>query len=149
MKIVNREFYRNYEEVEKYEAGIALSGGEVKAIRNNALKLDDAYVKIMDGQVFLINADIPAYQFSRVQGYDPRRRRKLLLHKKEITRLLTKLQGGGSLTIAPISCYTKGRLVKVEIALARGRKDLEKRKREKARDIERAEKKEAKEYMKY
>ncbi len=148
MKIENREFYRNYEEIEKLEVGIALTGAEVKSIRKGAIKLDDAYVKVMDNQLFLVNADISIYQFSSTDGYDARQRRKLLLHRKEITRLQTKLQGGGNLTIAPISCYTKGRLIKLEIALARGRTDLQKRKLEKARDIKRADKKEMKEYMK-
>lgn len=148
MKVVNRSFHRNYEEVEKYEAGIALSGSEVKSIRNGGLKLDDAFVKIMDNQVYLVNAEIPGYKFSQEQHYDSRHRRKLLLHRKEIIRLQTKLQGGGNLTIAPISCYTKGRRIKLEIALARGRNDLQKRKLEKARDVKRAEKKEAKEFMK-
>lgn len=149
MKIVNREFHRNYEEVEKLEAGVVLSGYEVKSVRNSAIKLDDAYVKIMDGEAYLVNADIPLYQFARPQGYDPRHRRKLLLHKKELIRWQTKIQGGGNLTIAPISCYTKGRRVKLEIALARGRTDLQKRKLEKARDVKREQKREAREYMKY
>jgi SsrA-binding protein len=148
MKVVNRTFHRNYQEVEKYEAGIVLTGPEVKSIKEENIKLDDAFVKILDEEAYLVNADIPIYHFARPAGYDPRHRRKLLLHKKELIRLKTKLQSAPSLTIAPISCYNKGHIIKVEIALAKGRKDIEKRKLEKARDIERTEKKMVKEYMK-
>lgn len=148
MKIENRMFFRKYQEQEKLEAGIVLSGPEVKSIRNGGLKLEDAYVKIIDGQPYLVNAEIASFKFAAMEGYDLRRRRKLLIHTKELIRWQTKLQGGGNLTIAPISCYTKGRLIKLEIALCRGRNDLQKRKLEKDRDIKRAEKKEAKEYLK-
>lgn len=148
MKIVNRKFHRDYEELEKFEAGISLTGGEVKSIREEKLKIDDAFVKIMGSEVFLINANIPAYSFAAQKGYDPRRTRKLLLHRKEILRLQTKLGQGGRLTIAPLSCYNRGRHIKLEIALARPRKDIEKRKLEKKRDVERGQKREMKEYMK-
>lgn len=148
MKIINRKFQREYEEVERLEAGIALSGAEVKSIRLERMKIDDAFVKIIGDEVFLINAEISPYEHASARGYDPKRSRKLLLHKKEITRLRTKLLGGGKLTIAPVSCYNKGPFIKLEIALAKGRKDLQKRKLEKNRDVERNEKREAKEYMK-
>lgn len=148
MKIVNRKFHREYEELEKLEAGIVLSGAEVKSIRDGSLKLDDAYVKIMGGEAFLINADVPIYKFTRPTGYDSRMSRKLLLHKKELLRLQVKLQSGGNLTIAPVSCYNKGRHIKLEIALVKGRKDIEKRKLEKSRDMEREAKREVKEYLK-
>lgn len=148
MKIINRKFNREYQEVERVEAGIVLSGAEVKSVREERVKLDDAIVKIIGDEVFLVNADISPYEHANSGGYDPRRTRKLLLHKKEIIRLRTKLLGGGNLTIAPLACYNKGPFIKVEIALARGRKDIEKRKLVKHRDIERAQKREAKEYMK-
>lgn len=148
MKIDNRQFHRDYQELEKFEAGIALTGAEVKSMRNGSLKLEDSFVKLIDGQAFLINADIPIYQFSRPQGYDSRRTRKLLLHKKELLRLKSKLQSAGNLTIAPVSCYNKGRLIKLEIALAKGRRDIEKKKLVKARDVALEEKRTAREFMK-
>lgn len=148
MKVVNRVFHRNYQEIELFEAGIVLSGSEVKSVKEGNIRLEDAFVKIFDNEAYLINADIPIYHYSRPAGYDSRHRRKLLLHKKELLRLSVKLQASPGLTIAPKSCYNKGRLIKLQIALAKGRKDLEKRKLEKARDIEREEKREVKEYMK-
>jgi SsrA-binding protein len=148
MKIVNRKFHRDYEEIERFEAGISLTGGEVKSIREEKLKLEDAFVKIMHDEVFLINANIAPYSFAVEKGYDAKRTRKLLLHRKEILRLQTKLGQGGRLTIAPLSCYNRGRHIKLEIALARPRKDLEKRKLEKRRDVERQQKREMKEFTK-
>lgn len=148
MKIINRKFNREYREIEKYEAGISLIGSEVKSIRAGRIKLDDAFVRIMeDGSACLINAEIPVYEFARSQNYDPKRTRKLLLHKKELIRLKTKMTSAG-LTLAPKSCYNKGPLIKLEIALVKGRQDIEKRKLEKKRDIARNEKREAKEYLK-
>ena len=148
MKITNRSFFRDYQIIESYEAGVALIGAEVKSVRAGHMRLDDAFVRIVGHDVFLINADIQIYEFSRPQGYDPRRSRRLLLHKRQITRLRTKLAGGGRLTIAPVSCYNKGSIFKLEIALARGRGEIEKKKLVKARDERIAQKREAKEYMK-
>jgi SsrA-binding protein len=148
MKIVNRKFHREYQQLETFEAGIVLSGPEVKSVKEGSLRLDDAFVRIIGSEAFLINADINIYHFTRPTGYDPKRTRKLLLHKKEILRLQIKLQGGGNITIAPISVYEKGRMLKVEIALAKGRKDIEKRKLVKQRDVRLEQKREAKEYMK-
>jgi len=111
-------------------------------------RLDDGFVRVMGDEVYLINADIPIYKFTRPQGYASRRSRKLLLHKKEILRLKIKLSAGSNLTVAPISCYNKGSRIKLEIALAKGRRDVEKRKLEKNRDIEREQRREVKEYMK-
>jgi SsrA-binding protein len=102
----------------------------------------------MHDEVFLINANIAPYSFAVEKGYDAKRTRKLLLHRKEILRLQTKLGQGGRLTIAPLSCYNRGRHIKLEIALARPRKDLEKRKLEKRRDVERQQKREMKEFTK-
>ena len=148
MKIINRKFNREYREIERFEAGVALTGSEVKSIRSGRLKLDDAFVRIMgDGGAYLINAEIPIYEFARCPNYESKRTRKLLLHKRELTRIRTKMASGG-LTLAPKSCYNKGPLIKLEIALVKGRKDLEKRKLEKQRDIKRNEKREAKEYLK-
>lgn len=147
MKVFNRKFNREYEKVESYEAGILLNGAEAKSVFLERIRLDDSYVKIMDGQAYLINADIPRYEFAHQEGYDAKRKRKLLLHKKELLKLQIKTATKG-LTLAPVSCYTKGPYIKLEIALARGRKDLEKRKIEKKRDVVRAQKREMKEWMK-
>ncbi len=148
MKIINKKFQREYQELEKFEAGIVLIGSEVKSVKQGSLRLDDAFVRIIGNEAFLINADIPIYNFTRPQGYEPKRTRKLLLHKKEILKMQVKLQAGGNLTVAPISCYNKGTMLKLEIALAKGRKDIEKRKLVKQRDVTLEQKREAKEYIK-
>jgi SsrA-binding protein len=147
MKIINRKFHRDYKEIEKYEAGIVLTGAEVKSIRAGGLRIDDAFVRIMDNGIFLINADIPAYQFASNDSYESKRSRKLLLHKKELLKLRVKMASGG-LTLAPVSCYNKGPHIKLEIALVKGRKDIEKRKLEKRRDIKLEQEREAKEFIK-
>ncbi len=148
MKIINRKFGREYEDIERFEAGIALTGAEVKSIRQGKLKLDDAYVKIMEDGPYLINAHIYPYPFAKIDEQDPVRSRKLLLNKKELERIGSKVRGSAGLTLIPVSCFEKGRLLKLEVALAKGRTDLAKRTREKARDVARAQKREAKEYAK-
>ncbi len=147
MKIYNRKFSRNYQKIESLEAGIILSGDEVKSVKEGRIKLDESYVKIIGSEAYLINAEISPYSKSSIKPSDPRRTRKLLLHKKEIIRLKTKMKGEG-LTIIPVSCYNKGDIIKLEIALARGRKDIEKRKKEKERDLKKEEEKKIKEYLK-
>src|SRR3989337_3711447 len=99
MKILNRKFRRDYQEIEKYEGGIALTGAEVKSVRAGRVKLEDSCVKIVSSEVYLVNAEVSIYEYARPQGYDLRRTRKLLLHKREIIRLKTKLAGAGGLTI--------------------------------------------------
>lgn len=148
MKVTNRQFDRNYEEIESLEAGISLLGAEVKQIKAGNIKLDNAHVQQLNDGMYLINAEIPSYQYAFPHGYQPTRSRKLLLHKKEILRLETKKQRGGNCTIAPKCIYTKGKLIKVQIVLVRGRKDIEKKVLEKKREIVRNEKLAAKEYMK-
>ncbi len=148
MKIHNRKFRRQYQEIERYEAGIVLSGAEVKSIRQGRIKLEDAYVKILEGQAYLINAQIPLYQYAQIFNYNPSRRRKLLLHRRELIRLKTKMASSPGLTLIPVSCYNKGRLIKIEIALAKGRKEIEKRQLEKRRVVKREQEREAKDYLK-
>jgi len=148
MKIINRKFNRDYQELERYEAGISLTGAEVKSIRAGRMKLEDSFVRILGSEVYLVNAEIPIYEYSRPQEYDLRRTRKLLLHKSEILRIKGKISSHSGLTLAPISCYNKHGLVKLEIALAKGRKSVDKKNLEKKRDIERQEKREVKEYLK-
>lgn len=148
MRIVNRKYNREYAALEKFEAGIVLSGAEVKSVREEQIKIDDAFVKIIGDEAFLINAEIQIYKFARPHGYDPRRSRKLLLHRKELLRIQTKLAASKGLTVAPLACYNKGHLIKMEIALSKGKTDVEKRRHEKARDVARAIDKEIKEYEK-
>jgi len=148
MKVTNRRYHRDYQTIETYEAGISLLGAEVKSVRAGNIKLEDAFVKLIGKEAVLVNADIQIYKFSRPQGYDARRTRKLLLHKRQLVRLRTKLAGGNRLTLAPISCYNKGHIFKLQIALCKGRREIEKKKLERARDIKMSQKKEAKEYMK-
>ena len=133
----NRKARFNYEFLEKYETGIELLGTEVKSVRGGTMSLEGAFVIIRGGEAFLINANIPPYQpKNTAKDYDPLRNRKLLLTKKE----LTVLAGSGknkSLTIVPISVYNKGRKIKVEIALVKGKKKFDKRETLKKRDTDR------------
>lgn len=137
----NRKARFNYEIIEKYETGIELLGTEVKSVRGGQMSLEGAFVIVRGGEAFLINANIPPYQpLNTPTGYDPLRNRKLLLTKKEIAEL-----GGNeknkSLTIVPISVYNKNRKIKVEIALVKGKRQIDKRqtiqKRETDREIRR------------
>jgi len=140
MKIENKKAYFDYTILDRIEAGVSLLGSEVKSLRDGRGKLDGAYVKIVDGNVVLINAEIPAYEFARPEGYDMKRTRKLLLHKAEITSLIGKM-AGSTLTLVPLSWYTTAHRVKLEIGLARGKKEYEKREKKRkealVRDLER------------
>jgi SsrA-binding protein len=147
MKVINRSFERNYEKMESFEVGISLTGAEAKSAFQGHIRLDEAFVRMLDGQAFLINADITRYPFATQKNYDPKRSRRLLLHKKELLKLAIKTAAKG-LTLAPVSCYNKGPYIKLEIALVRGRKEVEKRKLEKKRDIAQSQKREMKEYLK-
>lgn len=147
MKLINKNYYHDYEEIESLEAGISLLGGEVKQIKHGHLKLEGAYVKLLNDGLYLINANVPNYQFSFPAGYDPTRSRKLLLHKHQILRLEIKLKKD-RLTLAPKSVYTKGQLLKLEVGLVRGKKDIEKKRLVKERDQKLEQRKMLKEYMK-
>lgn len=137
MKIVNRKTRFNYEFLEKLEAGIALLGSEVKSVKKGQLSLDEAFIRIdHNKEAWLINAHIHPYQFANNKNYDPLRSRKLLLHKQEILGLLKKIEGK-NLTIVPISCYTRQGKIKVELALAKGKKLWQKKEKIKERDLER------------
>ena len=133
----NRKARFNYEILEKYEAGIELLGVEVKSVRGGQMSLEGAFVIVRGGEVFLINANIPSYQAKNtLKDYDPLRNRKLLLTKKEISELAGN-DKNKSLTIVPISVYNKGRKIKVEIALVKGKKKFDKRETLKKRDTDR------------
>lgn len=143
MKIFNKSAPNKFNIEEKYEAGIALLGSEVKAIRLDHVDLSGSYVKILSGEALLINAKIFPYTFSRTEGYQEDRSRKLLLHKSELRNLKAQLDTG-KYTIIPLSIYQKQGKFKVEIALAKGKKEFERRKDSKNRAIERDREREAK-----
>ncbi len=138
MKIVatNRKAYHDYEILETYEAGIVLKGTEVKSAKNGRINLKDSYAKIENGEVFLINAHISPYSHGNVYNHDPRRTRKLLLHKKEIMRLYGKVKEKG-LTLIPLKAYIKNGKIKIELGLCKGKKVYDKRAEIKKRDLER------------
>ena len=133
----NRKARFNYEFLEKYETGIELLGTEVKSVRGGQMSLEGAFVIARGGEAYLINANIPPYQPANApKDYDPLRNRKLLLTKKEIAELAGS-EKNKSLTIVPISVYNKGRKIKVEIALSKGKKKFDKRETLKKRDTDR------------
>ena len=137
---INRRARRDYEIVESFEAGMVLQGTEVKSLRDGRISFKDSYAKIQDGEVFLVNAHISPYSHGNVQNHDPVRDRKLLLHKAEIKRLTGKTEEKG-LTLVPLQAYFVGGRAKLQIALARGKRERDKRdtimKREAERDMER------------
>lgn len=143
MKIVNKTAPSKFNVEEKYEAGISLLGSEVKAIRMGHMDLGGAYIKILSGEAILVNAKIFPYKFSRVEGYQEDRSRKLLLHKTELRNLKSRLETG-KYTLVPLSVYLKKGMFKVEIGLAKGKKEFERRKDSKSRAIERDREREAK-----
>ena len=133
---VNRKARRDYEILERFEAGLELLGTEVKSIRAGRVQLKDSYVEVRDGEAFLVGAHVSPYSHGNRENHDPERKRKLLLKRREIERLFgrTTLQG---LTCVPLSIYLKGRLIKLEIALARGKKLFDKRLAEKKKVLDR------------
>ena len=135
--IESKKVHFDYEILETYEAGIELLGTEVKSLKNKRGSLEGARVIIRGNEAYLVGASIPPYQEKNAPvDYDRTRTRKLLLTKKEIKELIGKEQAKG-LTIVPISMYNKGRKVKVDIAVVRGKKKYEKRESIKKRDVER------------
>lgn len=136
MKITNRRAHYDYELGETFEAGINLQGQEVKAVRAGHADLTGSFARIVGSEAYLVNAKIFPYQFARTQDYDQSRTRKLLLHKKEIIGLKTKMEGA-NLTIVPVSMYTTRNLIKVELALGKPRKQFNKREQKKRRDLDR------------
>lgn len=122
----NKEAYHHYFILETYEAGIQLTGTEVKSARDGRVNLKDAYALVRDGEAWLLNAHISPYSHGNRQNHEPTRERRLLLHKKEIIRLQSKIQEKG-LTIVPTKLYFKGNLIKCELGIARGKKLYDKR----------------------
>ena len=122
----NRKAFHDYFIYDRKEAGIVLTGTEIKSIRSGRVNLRDGYVRIQDGEAWLVNVHVSPYSAASRENPDPRRERKLLLHRREIDRLQSAVQEKG-LTIVPLRLYLKENRAKVEIALARGKKLYDKR----------------------
>ena len=122
----NRKAYHNYLIGDSVEAGIVLTGTEIKSIRAGKVSLGDTYVRPEAGELWLLNAHIARYEASSYLSHEPRRPRKLLLHSKQIDTLTSKMQERG-LTLVPLKLYIKGNIAKVEIALGKGKKLYDKR----------------------
>ena len=137
----NRQAGFRYHLLERFECGIVLQGSEVRSLRDGAAQLKDAYAEVRDGEVWLRNMHIAPYKPASRENHDPERPRKLLLHRREIERLVGKTAERG-LTLVPTRVYFSGRNAKVELALARGKEMHDKRRsikeRETRREIERA-----------
>ena len=133
MKIVNKKATFDYTILERFEAGINLTGAEVKSMKGGHAKLEGSFVRIIGSEAYLVNAQIFPYIYARPEGYDPKRTRKLLLHKAELIRLKSKLESA-NLTLVPLSWYTRGPLVKLEVGLARGKREYEKREAKRRED---------------
>jgi len=137
----NRKAFHDYIIEEKFEAGIVLSGTEVKSLRAGKVNLKDSYVQCKEGEIWLIGVHISPYDHGNRYNLDPMRTRKLLMHKNEIIKLYTTVKQDG-LTIVPTKCYFKDGKVKFEIGLARGKKNYDKRdsaaEKTAKRDIDRA-----------
>jgi SsrA-binding protein len=133
----NKKAFFNYEILETYEAGIALLGSEVKSIREGRISLKESYAEIREGEIFLVSCHISPYEASNRFNHDPLRERKLLLHRREIKRLTGKIQERG-LTLVPtkVLISDKGK-IKVEIALAKGKRAYQKREAIRERDRDR------------
>ncbi len=137
----NRKAHHEYTLEDSIEAGLVLMGSEIKSIREHRVNLKDGYVEERGGELWLLNVHISEYDQASVFGHDPLRPRKLLLHKREIARLITRMRERGY-TVIPTLMYLKDGRAKVEIAVARGKKQYDKRaaisERDNRRDIERA-----------
>lgn len=132
----NRKAYHDYHLVETFEAGVALLGTEVKAIREGRVNLRDSFARIENGEVFLQNVHISPYSHRGYADHDPMRRRKLLLHRAEIRKLVGKTLERG-MTLVPVRMYFKNGRVKVAVSLAKGKKEYDKRETIKRRETER------------
>lgn len=137
----NRKAYHDYHVEETHEAGIALTGTEIKSVRAGSVNLRDSYAQVRNGELWMMNVHIAPYEPASRENAEPYRERKLLLHRKEIMRLSGRVQEKG-LTVVPLRMYLKKNRAKVEIGLVRGKRQYDKRetiaKRDAAREIERA-----------
>ena len=140
MKVIdkNKKAYHDYFIEEKYECGIVLFGTEVKSLREGKCSIKESYIKIKDSEVFIIGMNISPYEKGNIFNKDPLRTKKLLMHKGEIKKLIGKIKEKGY-TLIPLTVYFKNSHVKLEIALARGKKLYDKRETIKSKDIQKSE----------
>ena len=132
----NRKAYFQYEILEKIEAGVVLTGTEVKSIRNRDVSINESFAHLNNGEIFVYEMHIGLYKQGNRQNHEPKRVRKLLLHKREIAKIVGKIKQKGY-TMIPLSLYFKEGVVKVELALVRGKTKIDKREDIKKRDIDR------------
>lgn len=141
MSVTNKKAFHDYEVLQSFEAGIMLNGAEVKSIKKGSMSLTGSRVLVGDNDgregVWLVGATVSPYVNASSEDYDPIRSRKLLLRKEEIEILRVKMKTKG-LTVVPLKCYNKGDLIKLEIAVVRGKKQFEKREVERKREIEKS-----------
>lgn len=136
MKISNKRAKHDYFLYDTFEVGVALLGTEARSLHNGRGDISNAFARIKDGEVYLVGANIPPHTGSGVPGYDPLRTRKLLMHKAEIVALGTRMKQQ-NLLLVPISVYTKGSRVKIELALAKGKKQFDKKAVKRKKDLDR------------
>ncbi|MEW6357467.1 MAG: SsrA-binding protein SmpB [Planctomycetota bacterium] len=139
--VKNKKAQFQYNLLERYEAGIELKGAEVKSLRDKKVSINESYARVIEGEVFLFGMNISPYEPASRSNHPPTRRRKLLLHKREIRRIAGKTTEKG-LTLVPVELYFKDGLAKVQIAVAKGKTRFDKREAIKKRDDERAMKRE-------
>ncbi|WP_283805596.1 SsrA-binding protein SmpB [Seleniivibrio woodruffii] len=132
----NKKAFFDYEILETFETGVALTGTEVKSVKAGKISIKEAFVKILSNELWLVNSHVAEYEQANRFNHNPTRSRKLLMKRREIDRLIGRIKEAG-LTLVPISVYSKNRLVKVEIALAKGKKTHDKRNTIKERDLQR------------
>ena len=132
----NKKARFKYHIIEKFEAGIVLKGSEVKSLRDRKVSITESYARVYDGEIFLIGMNISPYQHAGVLNHDPTRRRKLLMHKREIQRIAAKVREKG-FTIVPLMVYFKRGIAKVQLALVKGKAEYDKREAIKKREAER------------
>lgn len=143
--VVNRKARFNYEIIEDVEAGIELQGTEVKSLREKKVNLADSYAVFRNSELYLVNCRIEPYDFGNLQNHEPARARKLLLHRKELDKLMGKMQQKG-LALLPLKMYFKGRYVKVLLGLGKGKKSHDKRQSLKEKDTKREMEREMRKY---
>ena len=133
----NRRAFFNYEILERYEAGLVLKGTEIKSMRAGRVDLADAYARMVDGELWLVNAHIAPYDPASIYNHDPRRPRKLLLHREQIAKLRSEIAEKG-LTLVALRIYIRNHVAKVELGLARGKRQYDKRRTIRDREMDRA-----------
>lgn len=134
--VSNKKATFNYEILETFEAGIALTGTEIKSLRDNGGNLQDSYIKVLKKELWLVNSSIAPFRFGNINNHEERRERKLLMHKREIDQLQSASQEKG-LALIPLSMYLKAGRAKLKIAIAKGKKMFDKREAIKERDEKR------------